>query len=109
MTRSPSPGRMLLMNAQVDRQLREAGLEHRSRYVPSRNEEGDDRIDIVEVEGALEPDAHRKAARFGIVRYHYDDDDGEFGATQLCGWADTLGKAAERVVAVLRRPARAAP
>jgi hypothetical protein len=76
--------------------------------VPSRNEADDDRIDIVEVEGGLAMSIWFKGGRFGIVRYHYDDG-GEFGATQLCGWADTLGKAAERVVAVLRRPARAAP
>ena len=104
MSRAVTPGRMMLMNAQVDRQLREARLEHRSRYVPSRNEAGDDRIDIVEVEGGLAMSIWLKGARFGIVRYHYDDD-GEFGATQLCGWADTLGDAAERVVAVLRRAA----
>src|SRR5215472_13921329 len=102
MTRSPSPGRMMLMNAQVDRQLREARLEHRSRYVPSRDEAGDDRIDIVEVEGGLAMSIWFKRNRFGIVRYHYDDD-GEFGATQLCGWADMLGDAAVRVVAELRR------
>jgi len=108
MSRAVTPGRMMLMNAQVDRHLREAGLEHRSRYVPSRNDAGDDRIDIVEVEGGLAMSVWLKGGRFGIVRYHYDDD-GEFGATQLCGWADTLSDAAVRVIAVLRRPARTAP
>ena len=108
MSRAVSPGRMLLLNAQVDRHLREARLEHRSRYVPARDDDGDDRIDIVEVEGGLAMSIWLKGGRFAIVRYHYDNN-GEFGATQLCGWADKLGDAAVRVVAVLQRAARAAP
>jgi len=107
MTRAVTPGRMMLMNAQVDRHLREARLEHRS-YVPAREDDGDDRIDIVEVEGGLAMSIWLKGGRYGVVRYHYDDN-GEFQPTQLCGWADTLGDAAVRVVAVLQRPARAAP
>jgi hypothetical protein len=43
----------MLTAAMVDRHLREARLEHRSRFVPSGDETGTDRIDIVEVEGGI--------------------------------------------------------
>jgi hypothetical protein len=96
---------MMLMNAQVDRHLREARLEHRSRYVPSRDEAGDDRIDIVEVEGGRAMSIWFSGKRFCAVRYHYDDDGG-VAATEHCGWFDTLALAAVQVVAELRRVSR---
>jgi hypothetical protein len=37
----------------IDRRLRDVGLEHHGRFVPSADEAGDDRIDIVEVEGGI--------------------------------------------------------
>jgi hypothetical protein len=50
MSHALSPALMMLTAAMVDRHLREARLEHRSRFVPSGDETGTDRIDIVEVE-----------------------------------------------------------
>ena len=101
MSRALSPGRMMLMTVLIDRHLREARLEHRSRFVPSRDAGGDDRIDIVEVEGGRAMSIWLSGKRFGVVRHHYDDDGG-VAATQLCGWVDTLGDAVVRVVAELR-------
>jgi hypothetical protein len=76
MSRALSPGRMMLMNAQVDRHLREARLEHRSRYAPSGDDTGTDRIDVVEVEGGRAMSIWFSGKRFCAVRHHYDDDSG---------------------------------
>jgi hypothetical protein len=102
MSRALSPGRMMLMAVLVDRHLREARLEHRSRYVPSRNEAGDDRIDIVEIEGGVPISIRLRGRRFGVVWYHHDVE-GEVAVTDVCGWFDTLALAAVCVVTVLRR------
>jgi hypothetical protein len=103
MSRALSPGRMMLMTALVDRHFREARLEHRIRFVPSVDETGDDRIDIVEVEGGIPASIRLRRARFGVRRSHHDD--GEVRTVEDCGWFDTPDEAAARVIAVLRRAA----
>jgi hypothetical protein len=79
---------MMLTAVLVDRHLIEARLEHRARFVPSRDETGDDRLDIVEIEGGVTMSIRLRGSRFGVVRYHHDD--GELAATDGCGWYDTL-------------------
>lgn len=58
-------------------------------------ETGDDTIDIVEVEGAVEMSIRLRGRRFGVVRYHHDDDEG--GAVGRCGRFETPGEAVGRV------------
>jgi hypothetical protein len=95
--------RMLLV-ALVDRHLREARLEHRARFVPSGAKGDDPRIDIVEVEGGVAMSIRLRDKRFGVIRYHVNDD-GEVAAWDDCGWFGSLGEATGRVAAVLRRAA----
>ena len=104
MSRALSPGRMMLMTALVDRHFREARVEHRCRFVPSGDETGNDRIDIVEIEGGVPTSIYLRGQRFGVVRYHVDAD-GEVAVTEVCGIFDTPGEAAARVIAVLRQGA----
>jgi hypothetical protein len=59
-------------------------------------------IDIVEIEGGVSMSIRLRDKRFGVVRYHVDDD-GEVAAAQDCGWFDTPSGAAVRVVAALRQ------
>jgi hypothetical protein len=92
---------MRLAAALVDRHFREARAEHRVRFVPSRDETGGDRIDIVEIEGGVPASIYLRGQRFGVVRYHVDAD-GEVAVTEVCGIFDTPGEAAARVIAVLR-------
>jgi hypothetical protein len=94
---------MMLITALVDRHFREARFEHPARFVPSGDETGDDRIDIVEVEGGIPASIYlRRGQRFGVVRYHVDADGG-VAVTEVCGIFDTPSEAAACVVAVLRR------
>jgi hypothetical protein len=96
---------MLLAGALVDRHLREAGLEHRARFVRARGDTVDDRIDIVEIEGAVPVSIIQLAdGRYGVNRYDFDED-GEVEATTECGWYATPDEAAACVVAMLRREA----
>jgi hypothetical protein len=104
MSRALSSGRMMLMVAVVDRHLRESRLEHRARFVPSGGEGNDPRIDIVEVEGGVAMSIQLRDKRFGVIRYHVNDD-GQVAAWDDCGWFGTPGEAAARVAAVLRRAA----
>jgi hypothetical protein len=106
MSRALSPGLMMLTAAMVDRHLRDARLEHRSRFVPSGDDTGTDRIDIVEVEGGIPASIYLRGGRFAVVRYHVDAD-GELAVTEVCGIFDTPGEAAARVIAVLQRGAGA--
>jgi hypothetical protein len=92
-----------LLVSLVERHLRAARLEHRAKFVPA-GKEMDDKIDIVEVEGGFEMSICLRGRRFGVVRYHHDDD-GEVELVENCGWFDTPGEAAARVAAVLRRRA----
>ena len=101
MSRALSPGRMMLTTALVDRHFREARLEHRVRFVPSVDDTGDDKIDIVEIEGGVPASIYLRGQPFGVVRYHLDAD-GEVAVTEVCGIFDTPGEAAARVIAVLR-------
>jgi hypothetical protein len=95
--------RVLLVSL-IERHLRAARLEHRGKLVAVGHGMGDDKIDIVEIEGGVEMSIRLRGRRFGVVRYHHDDD-GEVGAVEDCGWFDTPGEAAARVAAVLRRGA----
>jgi hypothetical protein len=90
------------MTALVDHRLHEAGLEHRARFVASGNDAVDDLIDIVEVEGGVPASICQRGRRFGVRRYHHDDD-GEVAASGDCGWFDTPAEAAAQVVELLRR------
>jgi hypothetical protein len=64
MSRALLPGRMMLMTALVDRHFREARVEHRGRFVPSGDEPGNDRIDIVEIEGGVPASIYLRGRRF---------------------------------------------
>jgi hypothetical protein len=101
MSRTLLPGRMMLMTAMIDRPLREAHLEHRGRFVPSGDETGTDRIDIVEVEGGIPASIYLRGQRFSVVRYHVDAD-GEVAVTEVCGIFATPSDAAACVIATLR-------
>jgi hypothetical protein len=62
---------------------------------------------IYELFGVLFPELPKWSnarPRFGVRRYHHDD--GEVGTVEDCGWFDTPGEAAARVIAVLRRVVR---
>src|SRR5215471_17792397 len=105
MSRALSPGLMMLTAALIDGRLREAGLEHRSRFVALGDKAGDDRIDIVEVEGGIPVSIYlRRRRRFGVVRYHVDAD-GAVAVTAVCGIFATPSEAVACVVAVLRQEA----
>jgi hypothetical protein len=93
---------MVLAMALVDRHLREAGLEHRARYVPARHETVDDTIDILEVEGGVPVAIQLAGGRYCVNLYEMADD-GEVVAFEDCGSFATPGEAAARVVEVLRR------
>jgi hypothetical protein len=101
-SRSFATSRMVMTVALIDHHLREAGLEHWARFAPSGDETGDDRIDIVEIEGGVPVSTRLRGSRFGVRRYHHDDD-GEVVVTDYLGWCDTPGEAAARVIEVLRR------
>jgi hypothetical protein len=101
-SRTLSSGLVMLTAALIDHQLRAAGLEHRTRFVAS----GDDRLDIVEVEGGIPAGIRLRGGRYGVVRYHRDDE-GEVWSIEECGWFKTPGEVAARVVAVLRGAAGA--
>jgi hypothetical protein len=102
MSRALSQGRIMLMTALVERRLRDAGLEHRARYMPSATETGDDWIEIVEIEGGVPASICLRGWRFGVRRYHHDDD-GKVATTDYLGWFDTPSGAAALAAAVLRR------
>ena len=72
------------------------------RFVASGDETGEDRIDVVEVEGGVPISIRLRGERYGVVRCHRDDD-GEVAATEECGWFDTPALAAAYVLALLRR------
>jgi hypothetical protein len=91
---------MLLTVALVHDLLCAGGLEHRGRFVPS----GDDRIDIVEIEGGVTVSIRLAGGRYGVNRYDRDDH-GEIEASEDCGLYATLGETAACVVAVLQRAA----
>jgi hypothetical protein len=102
LSRATAPGLMMLTAAVIDRHFREARLEHRVRFIPSGNDKGDDRVDVVEVEGGVPVSIRLWGGRYGVVRYHRDDE-GEIVVTVDCGWFGTPSEAAACVVAVLRR------
>lgn len=104
MSHGRSAGLLMLTAAMVDRHFRGAGLEHRVRFVASGDETGEDRIDVVEAEGGVPISIRLRGERYGVVRYHHDDD-GEVGAVEECGWFDTPALAAACVIGVLRRAA----
>jgi hypothetical protein len=78
-----------------------AKLEYRAQFVAS----GDDRIDIIEIEGGVAMSIRLRGRRFGVRRDQHDDD-GEVAAVEECGWFDSPASAAACVIVVLRREAR---
>ena len=105
MRRAHGTGRAVLTIAVLNRHLREAGLEHRARYIPARNDTGDDRIDIVEIEGGVPVSIHLVGQRYGVKWYDFDED-GEIEEAENLGLYDTAALAAACVIGVLRREAR---
>ena len=66
MRRAHGTGRVVLTIAVPNRHLQEAGLEHRARYVPARDDIVDDRIDIVEVEGRVPVSVQLAGQRYRV-------------------------------------------
>jgi hypothetical protein len=96
---------VVLTIAVVDRHLQEAGLEHRARYLPARDDTVDDRINIVEVEGGVPLSIRLAGKRYRVNRYDFDED-GKIEASKNLGLYDTAALAAACVVGVLQRKDR---
>jgi hypothetical protein len=104
MRRAHGAGRVVLTIAVLNRDLQEAGLEHRARYVPGCDDIADDRIDIVEVEGGVRVSIQLAGQRYGVKRYDFDEDS-KIGEAEILGPYDTAALAAACVIGVLRREA----
>jgi hypothetical protein len=105
MKRPYGTGRVVLTMAVLNRHLQEAGLEHRARYVPERNDTVDDRIDIVEVEGGVPLSIRLAGKRYRVNRYDFDED-GNVKTSEDLGLYHTAALATACVIGVLRRSTR---